>query len=180
MIVFVLTLTAFAATSFGALELRLDTVNKEFALFGSDTGSPSTGIVSSFRWACETPIAPTGSYNDIDVYSSPAAYTVSAGTTGNQIFHYDINMAIAQTTNGAFRMQLLVDDIPNLTLTGTGEYQSYAGLSADAQISLESTIGQVLVQDIGTGMSNINVTPEPATMSLLALGGMAILRRRKK
>jgi len=61
-----------------------------------------------------------------------------------------------------------------MLLPGNFEPGAYApSFRLDPYTAVDSS---VLIDNVATGF----VTPEPATMTLLALGGLAVLRRRRK
>jgi hypothetical protein len=49
------------------------------------------------------------------------------------------------------------------------------GVSGNLSIHFANVSGRLWIDDV----SNVNVTPEPATLGLLAFGGLAALRRRR-
>ena len=74
------------------------------------------------------------------------------------------------------------------TITGPGGFYADLGDMAGAQPALNpngATAGYMWIfgresSSLSLAIDNISYTPEPATMSLLALGGLALLKRRRR
>lgn len=83
-------------------------------------------------------------------------------------------------------IQVDVDSIVPGTLTGTGNRVSYASFSATNKTNLENIIGQNVSLESGSGWGSMSVQsanaaiPEPATLGILALGGIGFFVRRRK
>lgn len=75
-----------------------------------------------------------------------------------------------------------VSDVGPQTVTGNGLVLSYAGASPTQKAYLQSIIGQSLEPVFGHEGDPIAIVgvPEPASAMLLSLGGMILLRRRRR
>ena len=67
-------------------------------------------------------------------------------------------------------------DLADTSLPSGGTWGDLSVLRADVQVGT----WDIPTYDYTGYVDNINVPPEPATLSLLALGGVALLRRRRK
>ena len=108
-------------------------------------------------------IAPDGTgWGDTNVYG--ADYTALVGSA---------NLATVTATGGTAA--------PFTDFVEGVDYAVFTGVQSDATGEFSGTYNRIDGQP-HTGLAGVQVVlvPEPATMSLLALGGIAMLRRRKK
>ena len=125
----------------------------------------------------DTDFAPTSSDDGVDTYTYPNDAIVAFS------FYRDGSVESFDQTDGVWELFLTMDSADDTPLS--------------LKIDIDDTSGEfIFVEgdglDFGTGLGQyqpgaVNVTgaaltpvPEPATMSLLALGGLAMLRRRKR
>lgn len=138
----------FSTSAQAALELQLNTATKEFALFGSDTGTPEsfsfTGITSFAL------ISLGGSGFGSIQYDNDVAFSTSVGTPGNGFLGYDFRLTSSTANGGTVLVELGTSSNANQTLTGNGAFQSYASFPMDAIARLESTISQSITLLDGT------------------------------
>ena len=87
------------------------------------------------------------------------------------------------TEYGDFNLDGLVDntDLTRLaTYYGTGAAWAEGNANRNVDLITDTTDMTILATYFGQGPGDPDAIPEPATMSLLAAGGLAALRRRKK
>jgi len=180
-IVAVLTIGALlAGHAQAALVMEIDTANEQFRLTGSDSGTPFYwpdfgGYVAI--WTLETGNF-TGSdthYQDLDSDLFSQDFLMEVFTA----IHYDDPFGSTTTLGAAHSLDFS-------TVTGSGIWVDYSSMAETLKTDYESRIGGILpVLDVGTGGESgwspvsIQAVPEPATMALLGLGSLFLLRRRK-
>ena len=103
-------------------------------------------------------------FDNIEYSSLPDFYFTDPGNKCEETLNLDVVLTLTTETVGLF------------DLLGAGNavdvYADYYSIVASAPIS--PLIGKAPIHDLPGGLS-----PEPATMSLLAFGGLALLRRKK-
>lgn len=173
---------AIATNAMADLELLLNTTTKEFALVGSDTGTPIDFIGQGFTFWSLSGIG--GTSDDSVSYNNDVAFTTSVGTPGN-VANFDTRLNSETLNGGEVALSLGTSSNSAMTITGTGTFQSYAGLDAGSMARFESAIGQSLSLVNGSGFSSIDVSavPEPGTyatiIGMLALSLMIYRHHRK-
>lgn len=169
------------STASAAFELRLNTATQEFALFGSDSGTPGVFGEGEVAWRL---LNLGGSGDGAVGYDNDIAFSTSVGTPGNSFLGYDLRIVSGTVGSGSIILFTGMSSQDPQTLTGSGVFQSYSAISdAGAITRLESTIGQSLSLVTGTGFSSVSVTavPEPSTYAMLfavAALGLALWRRK--
>jgi hypothetical protein len=134
------------------------------------TGFQSSSSHSGWGWGQEVFLALSdGTYlaqallveNHEHPYATPQPYTTSVGSDSRTWFGFDI--ALTTTNFGP--------DLANLNKS-----------SAMVGIYWEADSWEYVSQTLwaGAAVDDIQLIPEPATLSLLALGGLAVLGRRKR
>lgn len=192
-----------ALVSHAAINLVLNTDTKEFAFTGSDTGTPNTdNSFTAIRWIETHSESASNSTLTSDAASS---FTSSSGSPKADPF----DTRISYFAEGFFKFIVVEFNLENVvtsepnedpelpdvdvtsTVTGTGIFQSYAALSADAILHLESYIGSTISHSEGNdisvgggfGYSDLNVVavPEPATAAgILGMLSLLCLARRRR
>lgn len=172
-------LLSVATTAHAALILGIDTVTQQFALFGSDTGTPEdfgTG------YAVFNSISPTILVEEL--FQIPAGYAFTSTNTPAGILY--VNFWELGTPDD-FGLDFEFE-VPGLltTVNGTGNPISYSAFDPSNQLALESLIGSNLQVVNGSGFQDIAVQavsiPEPSVFAGL-IGSAALLmavRRRRK
>ena len=134
-------------------------------------GPSSTGLQTTVRWTC-----PTDGVYPVSL-EWVGLSTKAGGTTVGCTFAVNGSVEFSEQLAG-----FIGRDINNYEDRHGAWQQTYSGvLTLSAGDVLDMIIDRGADQDGGadcTGM-NFTVTPEPFTMALLGLGGMALLRRRR-
>jgi len=162
---------ALVAGASAELTLNIDTGAKTFSFTGTDSGEALYIGFYILDW-----------YDEIAVSTSAKSINIP-GTAFEEAIESGTFSVLFNAGDGTGGLDLYLDnggDVDITTLTGTGVAISYSSLDADLQGVLERSIGSKIPFMAGYDYSDINVVPEPATLGLLAAGGIALLRRRKK
>lgn len=160
---------ALVAGASAELTLNIDTGAKTISFSGTDSGNGLDIGIYLLTWN----IGSGASSQHIDI----------AGTAFEEVIESESFQVDFNAVDGTGGLWLNFDDYVDITtLTGTGTAISYSGLDSDHQGILEGYIGSKIPLYTGSDYSSINVAsiPEPATLGLLAAGGIALLRRNKK
>jgi hypothetical protein len=118
------------------------------------------------------PIA-VGGMSDLGILSgdAPSGFTASLNTPGPK--------AKTAPVTGGDVISFYFEDMPGVNGTPIVPSQSSSILYLASALPPDQITGNVIDGTIGTGPV-VGPAPEPATMSLLAIGGLAALLRRKK
>lgn len=175
--------------SHGAMTLLLNTSTKEFAFTGSDTGIPNTDTIRAIRWfGSHSESAPNSSIT----FDTASAFITSSGMP--EVSPHDTRIAyFGGSIIKGIVIELRLEDVDTSqpsTVTGTGVFQSYAGLSASAIANLESYIGSTIAHSPGNSLSfgggvgyselTVVAVPEPGSTALLGLGTVGFILRRRR
>ena len=103
----------------------------------------------------------------------------NAAFTADEILSlYDVGDRLAYDAGKFDSMKIVHDAGSGSVMIDTHQWDYASGLTGDAGLNIA---GDILVMDAGANTGLVLAhAPEPATMSLLAIGGVAILKRRKK
>ena len=174
-----------AASGVAAEKLDVDdsvaTISKSFAAVSSGMVFVELDVTVSGNWRplnfalCDS----TGMGVALDGYAGDYYHQIGAGTTSN----YGNSMAGMSVVDGArtatstIRYELNVD---------TGEVKGYVNGGLQNTVTVDMTgIGDISVVALTakkqiTDLDNVLVDiPEPASLALLGMGGLALLRRRR-
>jgi len=178
----------FADGGSGTLQLADDTdesvtINRTGTLPGGFKNSAGT-LLSGLSWVA----------SDVSVknfhYQGTAGTPITFEIVGlNASLQYDIRMATAANLTSYNDQTVAVNGVANASST---DYDSYANSTGGStlldmswdNVSLSSGKLTFSITDADyratTGVISIEAVPEPATMGLLAIGGIAMLIRRKR
>lgn len=135
---------------------------------------------------------PLGDQMDAGAWLAPLYGTLwtSAGTAGGSVYtnltvpaNHDWTVFHTYTLtgnnngDGTTTFNFYVDDIPQVNVTVDNRNSSAGGLSGTLMGSYDGTIGDDIEYD---WVRWSTLVPEPVTLSMLALGGLAFLARRRR
>ena len=131
---------------------------------GNYTGNGVTSIELDLKNFGINPLSIRFTFNGPGgAFSTTNAFSLPAGGAGAPWMHAALQITAADLTAvGGTDAAATLANVSELRLLHN-DVPSFVGGTIDAQI----------------GVDNIQAVPEPATLSLLALGGMALLRRRR-
>ena len=178
-------LFAHAQFTDAALELRLNTENKTFALFGEATGTPVN--FSSYYGQPEPFFLwhmldaglgrpwPGGTESGSISYSNGLTFTTSTGAP------FDGLDTTLSSSESVVSMTIYLSSFSEQTISGSGMFQSYL-MDPGAMVRLESFDGYMLLDAFGSDIGPLKVTavPEPrATTVILGVLCMVFVGWRK-
>jgi hypothetical protein len=139
----------------------------EVAAFSNADNSKSFGL---YTWPWQGQNQVILGYNPDGSFSNYGTYTGVWPHPSTFNFSFDLDVSTMMLTADIDGNPLSVD------LSGTGidlsEYTYFGAGDTRGNVGSDTL-------DLSVELDNVTYTPEPATMSLLALGGLAMLRRRK-
>lgn len=117
---------------------------------------------------------------DIDVNSADASFEGwgFGGTNAGLIFDLDVEI---ENSGGGDR--LLPGESITFVITGTGLFADGFNTLSGASGENDPVLAMIHIQGIagdGEGSSKLAPVPEPATMAVLGLGALGLMRRRRK
>ncbi len=135
-----------------------------------------TGVAADFGFRDDGPnsVRVTFSTDGFDTHEVEIGRGVGFITEGDEGMGYgdDGSLNVYAPTEGIVWNRYLSDDIPEgegQGLTGTVSFRIYAAGGQDNDAGPD-----------GFAMRNLTIIPEPATMGLLAIGGLGVLLRRRR
>ena len=158
----------------------LSTITKSFAPQSSGTVTLELDITVSGNWR---PVNfaltdSTGTGVALDCYAGDYYNQIGAGTTSD----YGTTMAGMSVVDGLRTAMSAIKYVLNI---GTGEVTGYVNGALQNTVTVDMTgVGDISVVGLTakkkvTDLDNVVVTPEPASLALLGMGGLALLRRRR-
>jgi hypothetical protein len=114
-----------------------------------------------------------------DIIASPAAWPTARTFQDDPAKKVYVQFGLLGDTNDDF----VVDAADYIALKwnfglGSGATQAQGDLNKDGAVNWADL--QIMMTSFGTGIGEAAITPEPATLGLLAIGVLAIIRRRRK
>jgi hypothetical protein len=161
-----------------SLSIQSDSDPSVNLLFGVAAGATNT------TFDIQSAVVSFSSLTNPQAYAS-AAVTLTSDSNGETLTGlFDGGKTYQARYNGTSVYASLVDGFSisgNQSVTdGDREPTNGTELISDTLSSIQSEFNFTLsAQEQASGTSRFEVTPEPATLSLLALGGLALVRRRK-
>ncbi len=99
-------------------------------------------------------------------------------------YNFDLRFSFDTTNSGGGLFRLNPGQSAGFDLSGTGlssaSFLAFAGKTGDQEHNLFALAHMQGIGEDNEGSSKIGAVPEPATMSVLAIGAAALLRRRRK
>ena len=172
---------SFSGTGHAALTLVINPGTEQFSLTGSTTGTPSdlSGF-GSVQWVVD--VASIDATTTVTL-TDATSFTTSVGTPGGA-GGSDTLLSFQIVGGGpAMTLTLGTSSPAAQTITGTGVWHSYSGLSAINKAALLSTVNKTMLQLSGTGFETVPVVSVPELSGVfLALGGTGglFLRRTRR
>jgi hypothetical protein len=147
-------------------------------------GPTETSHVYNYSATATNGITPDGAASgSFTLVESPAIAVFAEGTQyydGNEVlmYPYDVMSISLAPSTGYIESWSIVNTVTGLNLTGEGSL-------TPQNIAVTLLYGDTTftVANTGSGLNfdrlTLRMTPEPATLALLVMGGLALLRRRK-
>ena len=159
-----------------------ESITGEFVIDESGTTTPGSIVVTSYAQVNSTKPPTPPAPSKLKVILSAVGYVTPIEVTGADYYYAsavamsaaDLEGVLSVDGSGYTNMGAEVITVDILTVTGSGALD-YSGLALDAaSISDGWTLGN-------TGkILQVSNVPEPATMCLLAVGGIGVLIRRRR
>ncbi|MFA5204597.1 MAG: LamG domain-containing protein [Lentisphaeria bacterium] len=133
--------------------------------FGIDSGKPAFGFYNGGAWTSGTAASAIGVTDDwVHV---ACVYDLSKPQWNRAVYYVN---GVLVATGG-----------DNLDGNPTGSGYLYLGQSGASGVSFTGAIDEARLSSVARAASELspNLVPEPAAVALLALGGLALLRRRR-
>lgn len=164
----------------GSLSLVINPTDKTFALTGQDSGIPfNTNSGGLIRWNVPN-LGFEGPATNSIILNDDKTFSTSVGTPGGP-FPYDTVLNTDELAGGSIAFMLATSSGAFQTLTGLGNFESYATFTPANQAKFESLVGGSFTLTSGSGFGPLGVVavPEPSSMLLALAAGTALIWRRK-
>ena len=165
----------FAGNARAALVMQIDTANEQFRITGSDSGTAAHGDLYNAFWA----IAP-------DSMGSETAELYEAyADLFSESFVVEVFMLESYSDTGTSAALLLIMSQTDFSgVSGSEAWVDYSTMNETLKPEFEGLIGGVMSSGLLSEQSGwsdiaIHAVPEPATLSLLGIGIVGLLARRK-
>ena len=159
-----------------ALVMEIDTANEQFRITGSDSGTAAHGDLYNAIWAIGA---------DSMGSETAESYEASADLFSESFVSEVFILESYSDTGGLVVLLLIMSQNDFSSVSGSEAWVDYSTMNETLKPEFEGLIGGAmyswgLYAQSGWSDIAIHAVPEPATMALLGLGSLGLLRRRRK
>ncbi|MCX5684554.1 MAG: PEP-CTERM sorting domain-containing protein [Planctomycetota bacterium] len=154
---------------------------------------PTTGGTitanSFFDIFTEVSVDGGGTFTPMSASSVPSTIRITGGASGGGVRSFDTEMLSLNISGGTLPAGVMIRESPTLASNGqhsitdlaVGTYQIDSFFDIFTELSVDGGASWMPAQGLqGPSAMHVVLTPEPATMTLLGLGGLVALIRRRR